>query len=401
MAPKITTLDNGLRIVTEQKPFHTVVIGAWVDVGSDNEPEHLNGISHFLEHMAFKGTKTKNAQELADWIEALGGDCNAYTCNLRTAYHVSLLPEYWKQGVDFLGDILQNSVFPEDELEMERNVIIQEILRANDNPNHVLWDKFMMNTYPNSAIGRSTLGTIENIERITRQDLLDYMKSKYAFDSIIVSACGDIDHDEFVEYVKNVFVDFVDKSDKVITTTDFNENTTYVESKFDQAQVLMAVDHKDCIDDSVTSKRMLFSNILNGMSNRLFQEVREKRGLAYSVGFTTIEGNTYGMLGVFAGVSPEKVDETISVCKEVLESMKTNITEEELQKAKNVALHNIASFADNVGGIASFNAEELFFYKKIHTVDEIINDIRQVTIKDIYDFANKYLNGKYSITVLK
>lgn len=175
----ITKLENGLTIVTQNKDFNNLSIGIWVKAGLLTETPEINGISHFLEHMAFKGTTTKNAKELIDSIEQIGAQCNAYTSTDHTCYYVNLLPEYWKQGIDFLSDIVQNSTFPEEEIERERNVILQELKASLDDPTNIAFYAFMENVYKDQILGKKILGTEENIKRFTKQDFINYVTSGY------------------------------------------------------------------------------------------------------------------------------------------------------------------------------------------------------------------------------
>ena len=170
---KTTVLPNGLKVVTENKKFNTISMGIYVNVGSLNETKELSGISHVLEHMAFKGTKTKNAKQLSDQIESLGGNCNAYTTTNHTAYIVNILPDYWKIGIDFLSDIIQNSTFPEEELVKEQEVVVQEIKQTIDAPDDIIFDYFQETAFPNQALGRSILGTKEKVRSFSKKTLDD------------------------------------------------------------------------------------------------------------------------------------------------------------------------------------------------------------------------------------
>lgn len=398
---KQTTLKNGLRIVTEKADFNTVTIGVWVGTGANNENDKLNGISHVLEHMAFKGTTTKTAQELANQIESLGGYCNAYTANEVTAYHVSLLPKDWKAGVDFLGDILQNSTFPEKELESEKKVILQEILRCQDNPNCCLYDLLLKNIYKGSMAAHPVIGTAKNVKSFTSKDLKAYMKKYYTFDNMVVSAAGNISHRKFVKYIKSVFTNFEVHAKYKMLKPEFKAGTYTKKSKFDQAQLFVCYEglgNKD--KDRYTS--IVFDNILDGMSNRLFQVVREKHGLAYAVG-SMCEGETnYGILGAIAGVSNANTKKAAKLCKEVLESMKTDISDEELEKAKNICAYKAATFADDCNNIAIKNACEWLLHGKIVTSKEKCKKIMAVTKEQVFDFAKKYLkDDKLAIVILK
>ena len=399
--PNITILENGLTVITQKRDFKNITIGAWVKAGLLTERTDNNGISHFLEHMAFKGTENYNAQELVDMIEKLGGNCNAYTSVDSTAYHVSLLPQYWKEGVDFLSEILQYSTFPEDELEKERNVILQEIARSKDNPNSCLFKNILHNTYPNSILSSTILGPETNIVRIKREDLIDYMKTWYSFDNTIISACGDIDHESFVTYVKEKFTSLSQSCPIKTETPWFTPHYAEVMDKFDQTHVFVGVNGPK-VDDLDYTTYCIFSNILDGgMSCRLFQEVREKRGLAYAVSLTELNAKTHGLFGIYAGVSNDKIAETIEVCKEVLNSMKTDISDEDFEKAKNLALFRLASHQDDCYTLTSSNAYDYMYEDKVFTYDELKKRIEAITKENVFEFASKYINNEYAIDILK
>ena len=249
----ITTLDNGLKIVTSNAGFKKAVIAVYVKTGLINETDDNNGISHFLEHMAFKGTTTKTAKELAEQIENLGGYMNAATGRETTTYYVAVLPENWKTAVDFLADILQNSTFPKEELEKERKVILEELARSKDNPTSILSNHMMYSTYQNSNLKNPILGSAENINKFKAKDLKDYMNQWYTFDNMVISACGEIDHDTFVDYVKKLFNNFPKthlSNDKPIEFISGRHDFT---DKFDQAHILLTL--KGIDESSSTEER--------------------------------------------------------------------------------------------------------------------------------------------------
>lgn len=397
----ITTLENGLRIVTENRDFKQTTIGVFVNTGLINETKEINGISHFLEHMAFKGTTTKTAKELAEIIENLGGYTNAYTSNEETVYHVGILPENWKNGVDFLADVLQNSTFPEEELEKERNVILQELARSHDNPTHVLWNNFMKDTYTNCMLKYTILGPEENIKKFKAEDLNEYMHKYYSFDNMIISACGNIDHDEFVSYIQEKFTSLpAHHADIPEEIYGFSTGTNSYTDKFDQAHVMLALNGIPATSTELVLNQV-FSNVLNGgMSCRLFQEIREKRGLAYAVSNLDECGKQFGFFGIYLGVDKEKVNEAIEASKEVLLSMTTDISDEEFEKAKNITLFSLATKYDKCFALASSNAYALLYRDHIKSYDEICDEVRGMTKQDLLNFAKRYITDDFSVSIL-
>lgn len=404
---KMTTLEDGMKIVTQKADFNNVFIGAWIKVGLINENDDENGLSHFLEHMVFKGTRTRTALELSDYIEKLGGECNAYTSTEKTVIHTSLLPEHWKFGVDFLADVIQNSNFPEEEIEREREVIMQEIAMHENDPMSEMFTNFMKNVYAGDSLGRTILGPRKNIQRFTRDDLINYFNQWYTANNIVISACGDIDHDEFVNYVKEQFV----PAFRIQNSRDEKENTfkaTEVRKQniFSQSQFILAtegINLHSSEKDRLTLE--LLGNIIDGgMSCRLFQEIREKHGLAYQVGFMTNLMEKTGFIGVHASLDEKNIDKAVKLAKEVLASVKTEITDEELEKAKNTILYTMASNYDSCACLASAKGSCTLFGIEIKTYEQIRDALKEITKEDLFEFAQKYIpdvdEDRYSLTVM-
>lgn len=396
---KITTLKNGLRIITEYKNCNNLALGVWVKTGLQAETKENNGISHFLEHMAFKGTKTKTAKELLKMIEDLGGQVNAYTSDCMTCYHINLLPQYWKAGVDFLADIIQNSIFPEEELEKERNVILQEYNSSFDDPFTNLYYTYMENGY-DSALGMKTLGTRKNILNFTSNDLKKYMEKNYAAKNMVISVCGNIDSDEFNKYVYESFKNLKSGKENTFEKDTFKKFEITIAKELEQSYFLLGWNGLPYETDKgmITS---IFSAILDGgMSSRLFQEVREKHGLGYIVDEFVWQHSNAGTIGVYCAVEPKDLDEAIKVCKETVFSM-YNITQEELDIAKNKVLYQLAISYDRSMGQAEKNAISLLLKHKIESYEELKEKIRKITIDDVLTFVNQYITDKVSIAILE
>lgn len=404
---RITTLDDGMKIVTQKADFNNVFIGAWVKVGLINESDEENGLSHFLEHMLFKGTKNRTALQLSDYIEKLGGECNAYTSTEKTVIHTSLLPEHWKFGVDFLADVIQNSNFPKEEIEREREVIMQEIAMYENDPMSEMFTHFMKNVYAGDSLGRTILGPRKNIQKFTRDDLINYFNKWYTTNNIVISACGNIDHEEFVNYVKQQFI----PAFRIGNSYEENKNDfKIVESKrqniFSQSQFILATKSID-LHSNEKDKLILeiLSNIIDGgMSCRLFQEIREKHGLAYQVGFMANLMERTGFIGVHASLDERNIDKAVKLVKEVLESVKTQITDDELEKAKNTILYSMASNYDSCARLASSNGSCVLFNIEIKTYEQIRDALKEITKEDVFKFAQKYIpdinENKYSLSVM-
>lgn len=397
---KVTKLKNGLTIITDKKKGQKVCIGVLVKAGLINETDAQNGISHFLEHMAFKGTATKTAKDLAESIEQLGGSCNAYTSIDHTLYHVEMLSKFWKTGMQFLTDIVINSTFPEDELERERKVILQEIARSKDNPMHVFWDKVMATIYARQNIGRTVLGPAKNIKQFTRKDLIDYTKTYYVPNNMIVSVSGDISHWQVVHLVKKLFGHLKAKKVKDTIKADFIPQGKVFESIFDQSLVGILYNGPTKLNDD-REVYAIFERILDGgMSCRLFQEVREKNGLCYSTSAISDMFRDSGFIGAYAGVEEKNVKKALEVMENVIESMKTDISDEELEKAKNLASYQYANIIDSCSAMMTLNATSYMYTGKLIDMKKKIKTLNAITKQEVFDFANKYITSDKATIVL-
>lgn len=405
---EITTLEDGLRIVTQRADFNNVFIGAWVKVGLVNESEEENGLSHFLEHMVFKGTETKSALELSDYIEKLGGECNAYTGTEETVIHTSLLPEYWRFGVDFLADVIQNSTFPKYEIERERNVIIQEIAMYENDQNSEMYNQALSNMYSGDPMGRTILGPRSNIQRFTRDDLIAYYNKWYTPDNIVISACGNIDHEEFVSYIKEQFrLNFRTSVKSEVRPSSFKVAESRKENIFSQSQLLLTAEGPNFTNSNDKDRltfQLLWNIIDGGMSCRLFQEIREKHGLAYHVSLVVNCNENTGFFGVYAALEKKNIEQAVLLSKQVLESVKNDIKEEELEKAKNNILYGLARKYDSCSSIATSNGQRTLFGLGYKNYDEVREIIESITMNDVKECAIKYIpnidEDRYSLNVM-
>ena len=299
---KTTTLENGLRIVTESMPgLETVSLGIWNFVGGRDESIEVNGVAHFLEHMAFKGTTSRSAKQIAESIENVGGDINAYTSNEVTAYHAKLIAEDLQVGVDILTDILQNSTFAKEELEVERGVILQEIGRTLDSPDSFIFDKYQETAFPNQPIGRSLLGPKNIIERISRDEIKNFMSSHYNPKKMIVSACGKLDHDDFVEKIINSCTNLPQGTSDNRAPAKYQGGEFLEKKELEQIHLILGFDGINFHDKDYYSLLVYNSLLGEGMSSKLFQEIREKRGLVYSIFSFPMSFSDSGVFGIYAG----------------------------------------------------------------------------------------------------
>ena len=335
---RITKLDNGLRVATETMPsVQTASVGVWVDVGARHETEDVNGVAHMLEHMAFKGTERRSARVIAEEIENVGGQLNAYTSRENTAYYARVLADDLPLAVDILADILQHSTFEPEELERERGVILQEIGQTQDTPDDLVFDLFQETAYPNQPLGRSILGPAETISAMPRDALTGYMSRHYSPDRMVLAAAGKVDHDRLVEIANEQFRSLPGKPSSGDMAPDagvYASGDCREDRELEQVHLILGLPAFSYHDDDFHALQVLSVMLGGGMSSRLFQEIREKRGLAYSVfSFAACYRDT-GLLGIYAGTGEDQTAELLPVVCDELQGLIDAPLEQELARAR-------------------------------------------------------------------
>lgn len=401
MVQKFET-HNGLRIILEKIPtVRSVSIGIWIGTGSRFESKEVNGISHFIEHMFFKGTKTRSAQEIAEAFDGIGGQVNAFTSKEYTCYYAKVLDDHAEIAIDVLSDMFFNSVFEEKELEKEKNVVLEEIKMYEDAPDDIVHDLLAQASYGGHALGLPILGTQETLKSFSNQTLRSYMEDEYTAEKVVVSVAGNVD-ETFIEKVKVIFKD-VKKSDKArqFTTANFLANKLVRKKKTEQAHLCLGFNGLQIGADDIYSL-VILNNILGGsMSSRLFQEVREKKGLAYSVFSYHSSFHDSGMLTVYSGTAPNQLDELYETMMETLNSMKEiGITEKELNKGKEQLKGNLMLSLESTNSRMSRNGKNELLLKRHRSLDEIIEEINNVTITNANKLSAEILSKPYSLALI-
>ena len=335
MNVQVTRLPGGLTVATDPMPgFETASVGVWVGAGARNESLDRNGISHLLEHMAFKGTRRRTAQAIAEEIEAVGGHLNAYTSREQTAYYARVLRDDVPLAVDLLADILQHSSFDESELERERAVVVQEIGEAHDTPDDVVFDLLQEVAFPDQPLGRTVLGTPERVSGFRREHLSGYLADHYSASRMVVAAAGAVDHDALCELAGAAFADLAPDSVHDRVPARYGGGEVREERDLEQVHLVLGFPSL-AYDDPDYTATQVFSTVLGGgMSSRLFQEVREKRGLAYSIFAFSQSYQDAGLFGIYAGTSPEQVDELVDVAGDQLVAVCDGIGDDEAARAR-------------------------------------------------------------------
>ncbi|WP_138379340.1 M16 family metallopeptidase [Luteithermobacter gelatinilyticus] len=335
MTVRTSTLDNGLRVVSDSMPHvETVTVGVWNDVGSRHENREQNGLSHMLEHMAFKGTTRRTARDIAEQIENVGGYLNAYTSREHTTYYARLLHEDLELGLDVLADILQFSTFDAEELERERGVIIQEIGQANDTPDDIVFDLMQEAAYPDQPAGRPILGTLDLVRRFQRHDLADYMGHHYKAEEMVLVAAGRVNHDQLVDLAEKKFSALQRRRDSRMEPISYIGGARLKDKDYDQVNLVFGFDGISYDDPDYYVAQIMSMILGGGMSSRLFQEVRERRGLVYSI-YSFMQSYTDGgTFAIHAGTGPDQVNELIPVVAEEMHRLSQDVSAEEVSRAR-------------------------------------------------------------------
>ncbi len=384
MTVRQTTLPNGLRVVSESMPgLETSSLGVWVDVGARSETSDQMGVSHMLEHMAFKGTSTRSARDIAEQIEDVGGHLNAYTSREQTAYFARVLGDDLPLAVDILGDILQHSTFEKGELERERGVIIQEIGEAHDTPDDLVFDLLQETAYPDQPAGWSILGTPQTVSSFSAETLSGYMADHYGAGSMVLSAAGKVDHDELVRLAGEHLGDLAPSSAKPPAPAIYASGSATADRSLEQVHLTFGFPGVSYGDDSYYAMQVLSAILGGGMSSRLFQEVRENRGLAYSVYSFSSSMKDTGLFGVYAGTGPQQVNELVTVIADQMQAVGRDIDEGEFSRARAQLKASTLMALESSSSRAEQMARQLLIYDRIIPLEELVERLDAVTVDDV------------------
>lgn len=396
---KISTLENGLRIVTQNMPgLETVSMGIWNFVGGRDEFANINGVAHLLEHMAFKGTKTKSSLKIAQTIEDVGGDINAYTSKEITAYYVKLISEHLPLGIEILTDILQNSTFDENELNRERGVILQEIGMYLDTPDDMIFDYWQEKAYPNQPMGRSILGKTDIIKNISRKEVKDFMMSHYNPKKMVISAAGKVNHDEFVDQIIKKCVNLPNGEKNNRQPSKYAAGEYREEKKLEQIHLLLGFEGIDFHHKDYYSLLVYSSLLGGGMSSRLFQEIREKRGLVYGISAFSSSYTDTGVFGIYAGTGENQIEELIPVLCDELKNSSFNISQDEINRGKAQLKTGLMMSRESAFRRCESAARQLLVFNRVIDPTETINLIEKVSKESVQSISNEIISGSATIS---
>ncbi|MDA8083732.1 MAG: pitrilysin family protein [Nitrospiraceae bacterium] len=395
-------LENGIPVVMESfKTVRSVAVGIWVKVGSRYEGPEENGISHFLEHMFFKGTKRRDTKEIAIEIDSIGGDLNAFTSRENTAFYIKVLDEHLETGIDLLSDIFVHSVFPEDEIEKEKKIIREEIKMVEDTPDDYVHDLFNKTVWGEGGLGQPILGTRETIASFTRESILGHIRRYYGTKDIVIACAGNFVPAEMLELLNRKFGGLRHGSEPRRGQQPVFTKAVHVFPKeMSEAHLCIGVPSISQVSEDRYALFVLNTILGAGVSSRLFQEVRERRGLAYSVYSYTSSYFDTGIWGVYAGVSKKKVREVAELVIEEMLGLKESMTETELQRAKNHLKGNLILGLESTNSRMNNIARQEMYFGRYIPSDEIIKKVDHVGMAQIKALAERLITkDSFALTV--
>ena len=393
-AIQLTRLPSGLTIISERMDrVETVSFGAFVATGSRHEAAEENGVSHFLEHMAFKGTERRTAAAIAEEIENVGGHINAYTAREQTAYYVKVLKDDTALAADIIGDILTHSTFEPEELERERGVILQEIGQANDTPDDIIFDHFQEAAYPSQPLGRPVLGSEDGIREMPRTVLTGYMKRHYAHSNLVIAAAGKLEHEAILDLVGRHFADLPVDPPPAMDGATYRGGEYREERDLDQVHTVLGFPSVGFGDRDYYPTLLLSTLLGGGMSSRLFQEVREKRGLVYSIYSFSTPYKDAGLFGIYAGTGESEAEELVPVVLEELRKVQSQVTDAELARARAQVKASLLMSLESTGSRCEQLARQMQVFGRVIPIEETVGKINAVTPEDIQRAAVRHFRA--------
>lgn len=401
MSVRRTVLPSGLRIVTEEiSSVRSAAVGIWVNVGSRDETPAVAGASHFLEHLLFKGTKTRTALEISSSIESVGGEMNAFTGKEYTCFYARVIDNDLPMAIDVISDLITSSLVTEVDVNAERKVVLEEIAMRDDDPSDLVHDLFSDTYYGDTQLGRSILGSVQSINEMSRKSVFNYYKKRYVPQDLVVAIAGNIKHKTVVEMIEKALSrdGFLDVSgtpqvrpNKAIKVKE-QQSVGLITRKTEQAHMFYGLAGVSREDDRRFTMGILSAALGGGMSSRLFQEIREKRGLAYSVYSYAQQFAGSGLLGFYAGCHPSKAVEVVEIIREVLHDVSENgMTTEEISRAKGAVKGSLVLSQEDSGSRMSNIGKSEIVYGEVMGFDEILKKISDVTPAAVRQLAGEIL----------
>ena len=397
-------LANGVRLITERiEHVKSVSVGIWVNVGSRDEEAREGGISHLIEHMIFKGTARRTALQIAKEIDQVGGMSNAFTSKEFTCFHAKVMSDHLPLVTDLLADIFLGSLFDPEDLERERQVILQEIRMVEDTPDEMVHVLFSQNLWPGNPLGRPVMGTVETVGSMSRADIHQYLDRTYLSPRIVIAAAGDVDHQNLCDLIGGAFEGLPPAmEDRSASAPQTIPGINVTRKDLEQVHLCLGTDFPSIMEERRFAAALLNIMLGGNMSSRLFQEIREKRGLAYSVYSFYSAYIDSGLLGVYAGVEPKQTVETIRLIRSELEGVQAGRLEaSELSAAQEHLKGSIILGSESVDNRMTRLAKNEITYRRNIEFDEVLEKVNQVTLDDVVQLAKEFFSPEnLSLTVL-
>lgn len=402
---QLTTLPNGVAVISEQMPHvRSVAVGVWVNAGSRNEGVPQNGISHFIEHMLFKGTENRSAEDIARQVDSIGGHLDAFTSKELVCFNAKTLDEHLPLGFDILSDLVLNPLFREDDIEKEKGVILEELKMEVDNPEYMVHDLFSSSMWKNHALGRPILGSKKSIRSFNADTLRQYYSNMYVPSRIVITAAGNLTHAQLLELSEARFGKLTVRNGEVPTQSPVAhaELTLKTKRSLEQVHLCMGVPCNALPHPDRFAAYILNTVLGAGMSSRLFQNIREKRGLAYTVGSEQFLYRDSGCLSVFAGTSVQAALEVVQLVLHEFRSLKESpVTDEELKRAKDNLKGSFMLGLESTVNRMSHLARQYLYFGRFSTMDDIIRDIEGVRGEQLQQMAQEFFQPeKINLTML-
>jgi predicted Zn-dependent peptidase len=406
-----TILPSGLRIVTEEvSTSRSAAVGIWANVGSRDEVKSVAGASHFLEHLLFKGTKTRTALEISSAIEAVGGEMNAFTGQEYTCFYARVIDTDLPLAVDVVTDLITSSTFTAADVDSERKVVLSEIAVRDDDPSDYIHELYLDTYYGDSPVGRSILGTVDSINKMPRNSIYNYYKKHYQPENLVVSVAGNVKHKKVVKMVeealsKDGFLDVPNNKHEIRSATPIKTpglgKVGLIDRKTEQAHILYGFPGLARSDERRFALSVLSSAIGGGMASRLFQEIREKRGLAYTTYAYPQQFAGTGTLAFYAGCKTEKAEEVIKLMRDISESVAQHgLTDEEISRAKGAVTGGLILGQEDTGSRMSRIGKSELVYGEIMSFDDILKKVRSVTPEQVHQLARDLFSAPATLALV-
>ena|SRR5438552_1075412 len=398
-------LPNGLTLITEEmQHIRSVSIGIWIKTGSRDEDLQWNGISHFIEHMVFKGTKNRSAEDIARQVDSIGGNMDAFTAKECVCFNVKVLDEHMPIAMDVLSDLVLNPVFDVQDIGRERGVILEEIKMDEDNPDYLVHEIFTQNFWKDHPLGKPILGTKDTVKKFEREPVLDFYKQRFAPGNLIICAAGHLQHEQFVDLVRKHFGDMKPMSNGFYSSQPKVVSRIILRNKkaLEQVQICVGVPSHPIAHEKRHASYILNTLLGGGMSSRLFQNIRERQGLAYAIYSDLSPYRDTGCLSVYAGTSRESAAKVVrSVVSEFRKLKSDAVSGEELRRAKDQLKGSLMLSLESSTARMSNLARQEMYFDRFYTLDELIEKIESVTAEELQGLANEFFQtDSIAVTVL-